>query len=91
MSFAYVIHSDGDLEFVRYTLLRPLPSRGFERWISSALLRRADFAGNPAKVMRDCGVILAVVSQSAADSTAVRDEINEARLSPRPRRAGTSW
>lgn len=83
MSIAYVIHSDADLEFIENTLLRPLPSRGFERWISSA-----DLHGyrdlNPSKVMRDCDVILAVVSQSASASTIVRDEINKARLIPVP-------
>src|SRR5690349_20144532 len=84
MSIAYVIHSDDDLNFVKNTLLRPLPSRGFESWISSTLLRRADFAGNPSKVMRACDVILAVVSQSSSDSTSVRDEINEARSCPVP-------
>jgi endonuclease G len=83
MSIAYVIHCDADLEFVQNTLLRPLPSRGFERWISSALLRdHPDFY--PSRVMRACDVILAVVSPSAAESSTVRDEINEARLSPVP-------
>jgi subtilisin family serine protease/tetratricopeptide (TPR) repeat protein len=81
MSIAYVIHSNDDLEFVQNTLLRPLPSRGFQRWISSASLSDPI---SPSKVMRACDVILAVVSQSTSDSTSFGEEISEARLIPVP-------
>jgi endonuclease G len=81
MSIAYVIHCQADLEFVRDKLLRPLPSRGFQRWISSERLRDyRDFY--PSQVMRACDVILAVVSPAAAESTNVREQINEGRRSP---------
>jgi subtilisin family serine protease/tetratricopeptide (TPR) repeat protein len=80
MSVAYIIHCDADLDFVRQTLLRPLPSRGFERWVSSAFLRDL----KPAEVMPSCGVILAVVSRAAAGSASVRAEIEEGRASSTP-------
>ncbi|HEU4836049.1 MAG TPA: S8 family serine peptidase [Pyrinomonadaceae bacterium] len=83
MSIAYIIHSDADREFVQNTLLRPLPSRGFQRWISSTSLRDdADFF--PSQVMRACDVILAVVSPSAAESDSVREEMNEGRFNSTP-------
>ena len=83
MSIAYVIHSDDDLEFVENTLLCPLPSRGFDRWISSSpQLEFPSFVA--ATRMDECDVILAVVSQSTAEWTHFGSEINLARLSSTP-------
>jgi subtilisin family serine protease len=85
MSIAYVIHCDADLDFVQGTLLHPLPSNGFERWVSSAHLRdRRDLTLSIPQAMAACGVILAVVSRSAADSARVRAEIEAGRASPSP-------
>jgi subtilisin family serine protease len=85
MSIAYVIHCDADLDFVQGTLVRPLPSNGFERWVSSAHLRdRHDLTLSIPQVMAVCGVILAVVSRSTADSARVWAEIEAGRASPSP-------
>ncbi|HET9786216.1 MAG TPA: tetratricopeptide repeat-containing protein, partial [Pyrinomonadaceae bacterium] len=74
MSIAYVIHCDADRDTVEQKLLRPLPSNGFDRWVSSTFLSQ-DL--KPEKAMEACDVIFAVVSRAAADSTNVTTEIIE--------------
>ena len=74
MSIAYVIHCDADRDTVEQKLLRPLPSNGFDRWVSSTFLSQNL---KPEKAMEACDVIFAVVSRAAADSTNVTTEIEE--------------
>ncbi|HKV07164.1 MAG TPA: S8 family serine peptidase [Thermoanaerobaculia bacterium] len=86
MSVAYVIHCDADLDCARKSLTRPLPSRGFDRWVSSVLMRSSGRSSLPApEVMAACQVILAVISRSAAVvATDLRDEIELGLKSPCP-------
>ncbi|HKH46245.1 MAG TPA: TRAFs-binding domain-containing protein [Thermoanaerobaculia bacterium] len=72
MSIVFVIYSPQDLDFVQGTLLRSLPSNGFDRWVSAAHL------------MAQCRVILAVISRAAVASPFVRDDIATALDSKRP-------
>jgi len=66
MSIVYVIHSEQDLDYIKGTLLRSLPSNGFDRWVSSSLMTP--------QAMARCRVILAVLSRAVSDSPQVRDE-----------------
>jgi hypothetical protein len=64
MRTVYVIHAQQDRAFVEDVVLRPLPILGFDHWVSSEDADAAD--GN---------VVLAVISEAAARSSAVRDGI----------------
>src|SRR5690349_19133441 len=86
MSVAYVIHCDADLDCARKSLTRPLPSRGFDRWVSSVLMKSSGRSSLPAPdVMAACQVILAVISRAAAAvAPDLRDEIELGLKSPCP-------
>ena len=73
MATMYVIHDPGDRDFVESTLLKPLPSLGFERWISSAVAASAPGGGDRAAIA-SCAATMVVVSNAARDSDAVRRE-----------------
>jgi endonuclease G len=66
MATVYVIHDERDRAFVESTLLPPLPSLGFDRWISSTALPDAG---------SQCNATIVVVSGAAVDSPQVRQEI----------------
>src|ERR1700740_2242089 len=85
MSVAYVIHCDADIEFARQSLTRPLPSRGFDRWVSSVLMRSSGRASLPvADVMPACRVILTVISPAAVVARGLREEGEFGLKSQRP-------
>jgi hypothetical protein len=67
MATLYVVFADADLDFVERILLPPLPAATYDRWISARHLRRAPKASTAA-AMEDCGAILVVVSEAAANS-----------------------
>jgi endonuclease G len=62
----YVIHDPADRQFVESTLLTPLPSLGFDRWISSETVS--------APSLEHCKATLVVVSTAAQQSEPVRRE-----------------
>ena len=73
MATIYVIHDPADRAFVESTLLKPLPSLGFDRWLSP------DVPGSPAPVrgtlaIESCAVAVVVVSAAARRSETVRHE-----------------
>jgi hypothetical protein len=72
MSVAFVIHAHENRDFVHETLLPPLPSNGFDRWVSSDSLPR-DRDGTPSseQARQICRAIVIVVSRAAARSAAV--------------------
>ena len=79
MATVYVVHSDADLDFVRSTLLRPLPSLGVDRWVSSSLVGQRALL-----CMERCRAILIVVSGASLGAPGVRDEIAMAIASRSP-------
>jgi subtilisin family serine protease len=64
----YVIHDPADRPFVESTLLQPLPSLGFDRWISS------DTPTVDEQLVACCKATLVVVSNAAQRSETVRRE-----------------
>src|SRR5690349_11666715 len=64
MAAIYVIHAPADRAFVTTTLLRPLPSLGFDTWLAAT---RAN-----AKAVSRCRAVLVVVSDAARRSPLVR-------------------
>lgn len=75
MSVAYIIHCEQDLGFVEKTLIPPLPSNGFDRWVSSQHLGPSTPSLPIAEVMARCHTIVAVLSRAAVDSPTFRSEI----------------
>jgi subtilisin family serine protease len=65
MATIYVVHAPADRAFVTSTLLRPLPSLGFGRWIAGT---RAN-----ATAIASCKAAIVVVSAEASRSPIVRD------------------
>ncbi len=76
MATIYVIHDAADRAFVESTLLKPLPSLGFDRWMSSDGPERDATARGGAGIPL-CAATIVVVSTGSRDSEAVR---REARL-----------
>jgi subtilisin family serine protease len=72
----YVIHDRADRPFVESTLLTPLPSLGFDRWISSDSPTASD------DVRARCQATLVVVSNAAQRSDAVRREASRCLKAP---------
>jgi hypothetical protein len=70
MSTIFVIHDPGDIEFITNTLLKPLPSLGFDRWISSATLP-TDHEASAREAIAASQALIVVVSQAARRSDAV--------------------
>ncbi len=66
MATVYVIHDPADRPFVESTLLPPLPSLGFDRWISS------DSPTASEQALARCKAALVVVSKAAQRSETVR-------------------
>jgi subtilisin family serine protease/tetratricopeptide (TPR) repeat protein len=64
----YVIHDPADRPFVESTLLKPLPSLGFDRWISSDTPTASEAS------VALCKAALVVVSSAAQRSETVRRE-----------------
>ncbi len=73
MATMYVIHDPADRAFVESTILKPLPSLGFDRWISSAALASATGGGDRAAIA-SCAAMIVVVSKASRDSEIVRRE-----------------
>ena len=73
MATIYVIHDPSDRDFVESTLLKPLPSLGFDRWISSAVPASAAGGGDRAAIA-SCAATMVVVSNASRDSDAVHRE-----------------
>ncbi len=72
MATIYVIHDPADREFVESTLLKPLPSLGFDRWISSDVAESARKGGT--RGIESCAARIVVVSTASRDSEIVRRE-----------------
>jgi endonuclease G len=77
MPTVYVIYDRADRAFVETTLLKPLPSLGFDRWISmwDAVDRGARAA---------CAATIVVISKAAAESDPVRHEAGKCLKTPQP-------
>jgi endonuclease G len=73
MATIYVIHDPADRAFVESTLLKPLPSLGFDRWISSDAPER-DGTARGAAGIAPCAATIVVVSTASRDSEVVRRE-----------------
>jgi endonuclease G len=74
MATIYIIHDAEDRTFVDSTLLKPLPSLGFDRWLSSDLLEpMGDERG--AAAVESCAATVVVVSAAARRSETVRREV----------------
>jgi subtilisin family serine protease len=73
MATIYVIHDPADRAFVESTLLKPLPSLGFDRWLAPDLPgSTANMRGTPA--IESCAAAVVVVSTAARRSEMVRRE-----------------
>jgi subtilisin family serine protease len=73
MATIYVIHAPADRSFVESTLLKPLPSLGFDRWISSDVSEGVAKARATVEI-ESCAATLVVVSAASRDSEIVRRE-----------------
>src|SRR5262249_34901700 len=74
MTVAYIIHCEQDLPFVEKSLLRPLPSNGFDQWVASRHLD--DYHEHDlVELMRASHVILAVVSRHCLTSAGAQMEM----------------
>ena len=84
MATVLVIHDAADQSFVEKRLITPLPSLGFDRWISSVALD-AGRAGtlSPAAAIGKSAAVLAVIS-SAASLDAHRERVAQARKTSTP-------
>jgi len=81
MATIYVIHDPADRAFVESTLLKPLPSLGFDRWVSpDAAQWEAELRGRAA--VESCAATLVVVSAAARRSETVRHEAGVALKAP---------
>lgn len=74
MAVIYVIHDPADRDVVESTLLKPLPSLGFDRWISSDAAASAG-PERAAAAIASCGATLLVVSAASRGSDPVRREV----------------
>jgi endonuclease G len=70
MATIYVIHDPADRDFVESTLLKPLPSLGFDRWLSPDVLGSAKKARS-ATGIESCPAVVVVVSAAARRSEMV--------------------
>ncbi len=84
MSAVYVIHNDGDRGFVETVVLCPLPSLGFDEWLSAPALEERDDPALFAEAVRTGPAILVVVSRSAVTSARFRRQIDQAVTSGTP-------
>jgi subtilisin family serine protease len=79
MATVFVIHAPADRDFITGTLLKPLPSLGFERWVSATQETDDVLAG-----LRNCQAFLVVVSHAVRESVAVRHLAMQALKAPQP-------
>jgi DNA/RNA endonuclease G (NUC1) len=86
MRTAYIIHDPQDRALVEHTLVRPLPTLGIDRWVSSSHFQAAtaDASSSIAQAMESSEVIIAVISGAAAASDRVRSEVGLALACRRP-------
>ena len=69
MATIYVIHDPADRAFVESTLLKPLPSLGFDRWLSPEVLESG--GKRSATGIESCPAVVVVVSAAARRSDTV--------------------
>jgi subtilisin family serine protease len=74
MPTVYVIHAEPDRRFVESTLLAPLPSLGFDRWLSSAAVFETGKPLPGGNRFARCQATIVVVSRAAVASPQVRQE-----------------
>jgi endonuclease G len=85
MPVVFVIHSDQDQSFVEAHVLRALPALGFDSWISGLRLLADDT--DPAaseRAMRGSAATIAILSDAALGSAAVREQVTLAARGGRP-------
>src|SRR6476660_3244239 len=74
MPTVYVIHAEPDRRFVESMLLAPLPSLGFDRWLSSAAIFETGTRLPGDNRCTRCQATIVVVSRAAVASPQVRQE-----------------
>jgi subtilisin family serine protease len=77
MSVIYIAYAAQDRPFVEERLIRPLPALGFDRWLSSSILK-PNIAPSIALAMQESAAILVVVSASALASRHFVGEVEAA-------------
>ncbi len=75
MAIAYVVHASEDSRFVEQQLVVPLPVLGFDRWVSVRHLAGSSIT--QAQAIAASGVVLVVLSESAARSSTVTNELKQ--------------
>jgi subtilisin family serine protease len=83
MATIYVIHDPEDRAFVESTLLTPLPSLGFDRWLSSDRNESTGDGLGPGSI-ESCAATVVVVSSAARRSETVRRETERALGATQP-------
>ena len=84
MSTVYVIHADADASFVK-EMLRPLPSNGYDSWLTVRHLTGAKSDKDAsARAMDRCHATLAVLSPAILQSSTASREIESALAASNP-------